>query len=238
MPPTRSKKTSRSFAPLPPIYVFDLDETIMESGKMLQDHRNNFANMSHFDNYSIKPIVEILRRLAVLRSHKKIHAILLLTNNQDRDYVMKVDSYLLKKLGDKFASETAKQVEHLKDLKSAFFFDNIHWLGMKQRPNNQRTQLKKINDVKAMLDEINYNTMDLEYQEDTVSRGLSDHVVFFDDNTVHPLHQQLSPLHAFSKFTGSNSYLTKFRKRLDDELARTKSPKSPRSRRRNKNWRR
>lgn len=247
MKPTRSNRATKSlktFSPLPPIYVFDLDETIMLSDKMLSELKNRFGDSKELSKYEIQPVFEILEKLAVLRKKGKIDVILLLTNNQDVNYIMNVDSYLLKKFGEQYKSLYADKLESLKPYKQSFFFDNIHWLGSKQRPLNKSAQYKKMSDVHAMLDEIRYNKYkNLEYQEgNTFSTPLTDHVVFFDDNTIHPLHQELSPLQAFSKFFGPNSDVTKFRKRLETEIVRSKTQRSPTRnqtrRRKNKNWRR
>ena len=241
---TRSKRnTSRQatkvFSPLQRIFVFDLDETIMKSDKMLRELRNRFGDPAQLSKYEIQPVVKILELLAELRRKGKIDVILLLTNNQDVNYVMNIDSHLLRKFGEEYKSIYADKLESLKSYKQSFFFDNIHWLGSKQRPLNKSTQYKKIEDVRAMLSEIQYNKYkNMEVQnESTISDPLKDHIVFFDDNTMHPLHEDLSPFQAFSKFFGADSDLVKFRKRLETIL-RSPSRRGTQARRSNKNWRR
>ncbi len=232
---------------LKPVFVFDLDQTILDSDGIIQVRKpknpnyNPLYDMSLYEKYMIPLTKEILEKAVELRKRGTISAIFLLSNNSDTKYILQVDAFLRDKF--KQVSSLAPNVQHLKLYGSDFFFDNLHWRGSSTREDTSQNPVKSILDVEKMLEEVGlYNKYNYESrnQENTfLKHPLYDKIYFFDDLPDHVLHSQIEKSHSFviSKKMNASKVSDLLKNSKRSTQTKIKSRRSHRSTRRSaKNW--
>lgn len=153
------------------VLVFDMDQTLIHN-------RDNIITNISFNPRAIQFLQKAI-------ASPKLTAILLLTNNSDRNFIIKVDRLLEENVGERFVSNS----DH-------YFFDAIMDLGDTFRPdgdpfrNINGSSDKTLAQVNTMLKRIGLSTTNSNRR-----------VFFFDDLYTHKLCKELYPSTQFIQIT-------------------------------------
>lgn len=163
----RSLATQTNSQKEKPIFVFDLDQTIVDSA--------NFRSYRTLDKIFIHDVVILLGDLARARSAEQIVGIFLLTNNASQAYIYHVEQQLLRLYPSDRSLHTGK------------FFDGVLHRNSKSRtPVGSPDPEKALSDVRTLLDMIG-----APYKDETLARR----VWFFDDMPYHKIRRELPLTH-------------------------------------------
>ncbi len=150
-----------------PIFVFDLDQTIVDSA--------NFRSYRTLDKIFIHDVVILLGDLARARSAGQIVGIFLLTNNASQAYIYHVEEQLMRLYPADKSPHTKK------------FFDGVlHRHSKSRTPVGSPDPEKALSDVRTLLDMIGEP-----YKDETLARR----VWFFDDMPYHKIRRELPLTH-------------------------------------------
>jgi hypothetical protein len=150
-----------------PIFVFDLDQTIVDSA--------NFRSYRSIDKIFIHDVVILLGDLARARSADQIVGIFLLTNNASQAYIYHVEEQLMRLYPSDRSPHTRK------------FFDGVlHRHSKSRTPVGSPDPEKALSDVRTLLDMIG-----APYKDETLARR----VWFFDDLPYHKIRRELPLTH-------------------------------------------
>lgn len=163
----RSSATQSQTQNEKPIFVFDLDQTIVDSA--------NFRSYRTIDKIFIHDVVILLGDLARSRSAGQIVGIFLLTNNASQAYIHHVEQQLMRLYPLDKSPHTGK------------FFDGVLHRNSKSRtPVGSPDPEKALSDVRTLLDMIG-----APYKNETLARR----VWFFDDMPYHKIRRELPLTH-------------------------------------------
>jgi hypothetical protein len=178
------------------VLVFDMDNTIIDTYQGLMHAILDPAVTPEGkdrligDALNSKLVDEVLRPAAQLRDSGsgKVDAIIVLTNNSDRNYIFAVCSYLSRTLGSKGLFQTIRGKQNVGDTEfpdlsstdSGYFFDYIMVRYHHSRSGDNPS--KRMADIKFMMDALQKPTNDLERR-----------TFFFDDMTPrHAIYRDLA----------------------------------------------
>lgn len=157
----------RGSTPEKPIFVFDLDQTIVDS--------QNFQSYRTLDKILIHDVVVLLGDLARARTAGQIVGIFLLTNNASQAYIYHVEQQLLRLFPQDKSYHTQK------------FFDAVlHRHSKSRTPVGSPDPEKGLSDVRTLLDMVGEP-----YKQDS----LANRVWFFDDLPNHKIRKELPLTH-------------------------------------------